>query len=67
MKVDMVLWFGLINNNGISGVGDYFHFPMFMYWKPFLATLSVQLMKKMLQHKLEIEIDGVGNDMTYAE
>ncbi|GKD90076.1 hypothetical protein Tco_1365583, partial [Tanacetum coccineum] len=29
--------------------------------------LSVQLMKKMLNHKLEIEIDGVGNDMTYAE
>ncbi|GJZ00995.1 anticodon-binding aminoacyl-tRNA synthetase, class 1a [Tanacetum coccineum] len=29
--------------------------------------LSVQLMKKMLKHKLEIEIDGVGNDMTYAE
>ncbi|GJW56053.1 hypothetical protein Tco_0102784 [Tanacetum coccineum] len=29
--------------------------------------LSVQLMKKMLQHKLEIEIDGVGNAMTYAE
>ncbi|GKB97900.1 hypothetical protein Tco_0984037, partial [Tanacetum coccineum] len=28
--------------------------------------LSVQLMKKMLKHKLEIEIDGVGNDMTYA-
>ncbi|GJR90005.1 hypothetical protein Tco_0214016 [Tanacetum coccineum] len=30
-------------------------------------TLSVQLIKKMLMHKLEIEIDGVGNDMTYAE
>ncbi|GJS23968.1 hypothetical protein Tco_0452600 [Tanacetum coccineum] len=29
--------------------------------------LSVHLMKKMLKHKLEIEIDGVGNDMTYAE
>ncbi|GJY37747.1 hypothetical protein Tco_0424111 [Tanacetum coccineum] len=29
--------------------------------------LSVQLIKKMLKHKLEIEIDGVGNDMTYAE
>ncbi|GJZ67995.1 hypothetical protein Tco_0631235 [Tanacetum coccineum] len=29
--------------------------------------LSVQLMKKMLKHKLEIEIDCVGNDMTYAE
>ncbi|GKB68811.1 hypothetical protein Tco_0930223 [Tanacetum coccineum] len=29
--------------------------------------LSVQLMKKMMTHKLEIEIDGVGNDMTYAE
>ncbi|GJZ03177.1 hypothetical protein Tco_0521138 [Tanacetum coccineum] len=29
--------------------------------------LSVQLMKKMLKHKLEIEINGVGNDMTYAE
>ncbi|GKF24757.1 hypothetical protein Tco_0077079, partial [Tanacetum coccineum] len=28
LKLDMVLWFGLINNNGISGVGDYFHFPM---------------------------------------
>ncbi|GJR30989.1 hypothetical protein Tco_1107221 [Tanacetum coccineum] len=29
--------------------------------------LSVQLMKKMLKHNLEIEIDGVGNDMTYAK
>ena len=29
--------------------------------------LSVQLMKKMLRHKLEIVIDGVGNDMTLAE
>ncbi|GKE80867.1 hypothetical protein Tco_1550867, partial [Tanacetum coccineum] len=28
--------------------------------------LSVSLMKKMLKHKLEVEIDGVGNDMTYA-
>ncbi|GJX98747.1 hypothetical protein Tco_0355766 [Tanacetum coccineum] len=27
--------------------------------------LSVSLMKKMLKHKLEVEIDGVGNDMTY--
>ncbi|GJU88644.1 hypothetical protein Tco_1301067 [Tanacetum coccineum] len=29
--------------------------------------LSAQLMKKMLKHKLEVEIDGTGNDMTYAE
>ncbi|GJZ83246.1 hypothetical protein Tco_0648419, partial [Tanacetum coccineum] len=28
--------------------------------------LSASLMKKMLQHKLEVEIDGMGNDMTYA-
>ncbi|GJR81132.1 retrovirus-related pol polyprotein from transposon TNT 1-94, partial [Tanacetum coccineum] len=28
--------------------------------------LSVSLMKKMLKHKLEVEIDGVGNDMTHA-
>ncbi|GJU24082.1 hypothetical protein Tco_1162703, partial [Tanacetum coccineum] len=29
--------------------------------------LSAQLMKKMLKHKLEVEIDEIGNDMTYAE
>ncbi|GJY03458.1 hypothetical protein Tco_0369398 [Tanacetum coccineum] len=29
--------------------------------------LSAQLMKKMLKHKLEVAIDGIGNDMTYAE
>ncbi|GJW00406.1 anticodon-binding aminoacyl-tRNA synthetase, class 1a [Tanacetum coccineum] len=29
--------------------------------------LSTQLMKKMLKHKLEVEIEGIGNDMTYAE
>ncbi|GJU32333.1 hypothetical protein Tco_1175922 [Tanacetum coccineum] len=29
--------------------------------------LSAQLMKKMLKHKLEVEIDGIGNDLTYAE
>ncbi|GJV46698.1 putative ribonuclease H-like domain-containing protein [Tanacetum coccineum] len=29
--------------------------------------LSAQLMKKMLKHKLEVEIDGIGNDMTYVE
>ncbi|GJW22120.1 hypothetical protein Tco_0032742 [Tanacetum coccineum] len=28
--------------------------------------LSASLMQKMLKHKLEVEIDGVGNDMTYA-
>ncbi|GKA11886.1 putative reverse transcriptase domain-containing protein, partial [Tanacetum coccineum] len=28
--------------------------------------LSASLMKKILQHKLEVEIDGIGNDMTYA-
>ncbi|GJR29967.1 hypothetical protein Tco_1106199 [Tanacetum coccineum] len=28
--------------------------------------LSASLMKKMLKHKLEVEIDGIGNDMTYA-
>ncbi|GJT99435.1 putative ribonuclease H-like domain-containing protein [Tanacetum coccineum] len=29
-------------------------------------SLSVSLMKKMLKHKLEVKIDGVGNDMTYV-
>ncbi|GKF63827.1 hypothetical protein Tco_0187275, partial [Tanacetum coccineum] len=28
--------------------------------------LSASLMKNMLKHKLEVEIDGIGNDMTYA-
>ncbi|GKD53364.1 hypothetical protein Tco_1286751 [Tanacetum coccineum] len=28
--------------------------------------LFASLMKKMLKHKLEVEVDGVGNDMTYA-
>ncbi|GJS36172.1 putative ribonuclease H-like domain-containing protein, partial [Tanacetum coccineum] len=28
--------------------------------------LSASLMKKMLKHKLEVEIDGIGNDMTHA-
>ncbi|GKC47765.1 hypothetical protein Tco_1065487, partial [Tanacetum coccineum] len=28
--------------------------------------LSASLMKKMLKHKLEVEVDGVGNDMTHA-
>ncbi|GKA07122.1 ribonuclease H-like domain-containing protein [Tanacetum coccineum] len=28
---------------------------------------SAQLMKKMLKHTLEVEIDGIGNDLTYAE
>ncbi|GJX56005.1 hypothetical protein Tco_0285902, partial [Tanacetum coccineum] len=28
--------------------------------------LSASLMKKMLKHKLAVEIDGIGNDMTYA-
>ncbi|GJS98264.1 hypothetical protein Tco_0819434 [Tanacetum coccineum] len=32
-----------------------------------LYPLSASLMKKMLKHKLEVEIDGIGNDMTYAE
>ncbi|GJU75337.1 hypothetical protein Tco_1272407 [Tanacetum coccineum] len=27
--------------------------------------LSTSLMKKMLKHRLEVEIDGIGNDMTY--
>ncbi|GJW52595.1 hypothetical protein Tco_0096680 [Tanacetum coccineum] len=31
-----------------------------------LYPLSVSLMKKMLKHKLEVEVDGVGNDMTYV-
>ncbi|GJT24210.1 putative ribonuclease H-like domain-containing protein [Tanacetum coccineum] len=55
MKVVLVLVFGQINSNGLSGVGD----------TPY--PLSAQLMKKMLKHKLEVEIDGIGNDMTYAE
>ncbi|GKE63674.1 hypothetical protein Tco_1514041, partial [Tanacetum coccineum] len=29
--------------------------------------LLAQLLKKMLKHKLEVEIAGIGNDMTYAE
>ncbi|GJV75431.1 hypothetical protein Tco_1507015 [Tanacetum coccineum] len=29
--------------------------------------LSAQLMKKMLKHKLEVEIDRIRNDLTYAE
>ncbi|GJY33609.1 hypothetical protein Tco_0418078 [Tanacetum coccineum] len=53
--VVLVLVFGQINSNGLSGVGD----------TPY--PLSAQLMKKMLKHKLEVEIDGIGNDMTYAE
>ncbi|GJW04130.1 hypothetical protein Tco_1562986 [Tanacetum coccineum] len=28
--------------------------------------LSASLMKKMLKHKLEVETDGIGNDMTYV-
>ncbi|GJV70413.1 retrovirus-related pol polyprotein from transposon TNT 1-94 [Tanacetum coccineum] len=28
--------------------------------------LSASLMKKILKHKLEVEIDGIGNDMTHA-
>ncbi|GKE07385.1 hypothetical protein Tco_1399403, partial [Tanacetum coccineum] len=28
--------------------------------------LSASLMKKMLKHELEVEIDGIGNDMTHA-
>ncbi|GJR63575.1 hypothetical protein Tco_1505737 [Tanacetum coccineum] len=28
--------------------------------------LSASLMKKMLKHKLAVEINGIGNDMTYA-
>ncbi|GJS75710.1 putative ribonuclease H-like domain-containing protein [Tanacetum coccineum] len=28
--------------------------------------VSALLMKKMLKHKLEVEIDGIGNDMTYT-
>ncbi|GJW18599.1 hypothetical protein Tco_0026035 [Tanacetum coccineum] len=31
-----------------------------------LYPLSASLMKKMLKHKSEVEIDGIGNDMTYA-
>ncbi|GJV38674.1 zinc finger, CCHC-type containing protein [Tanacetum coccineum] len=53
--VVLVLVFGQINSNGLSRVGD----------TPY--PLSAQLMKKMLKHKLEVEIDGIGNDMTYAE
>nr|GEX07874.1 hypothetical protein [Tanacetum cinerariifolium] len=30
-------------------------------------SLSVELMKKMLMHKLEIDLDFVGNDLTTAE
>ncbi|GKE65144.1 hypothetical protein Tco_1519305 [Tanacetum coccineum] len=29
--------------------------------------LLASTMKKMLKHKLEVEINGVGNDMTHAE
>ncbi|GJU20417.1 hypothetical protein Tco_1153759 [Tanacetum coccineum] len=48
--VVLVLVFGQINSNGLSRVGD----------TPY--PLSAQLMKKMLKHKLEVEIDGIGND-----
>ncbi|GKD37657.1 hypothetical protein Tco_1257864, partial [Tanacetum coccineum] len=30
-------------------------------------SLSASTMKKMLKHKLEVEIKGIGNDMTHAE
>ncbi|GKC57300.1 hypothetical protein Tco_1084898, partial [Tanacetum coccineum] len=53
--VVLVLVFGQINNSGLSGVGD----------TPY--PLLAQLMKRMLKHKLEVEIDGIGNDLTYAE
>ncbi|GJV51666.1 hypothetical protein Tco_1447407 [Tanacetum coccineum] len=29
--------------------------------------LSASTMKKMLKHKMEVEINGIGNDMTHAE
>ncbi|GJU08855.1 hypothetical protein Tco_1125285 [Tanacetum coccineum] len=56
-----------------------FLFQLFMCWRQFLQDscicladtysypASAQLMKKMLKHKLEVEIDGIGNDLTYAE
>ncbi|GJU71488.1 hypothetical protein Tco_1262893 [Tanacetum coccineum] len=39
---------------------------LYMFADTSLFLYSVSLMKKMLKHKLEVEIDGVGNDMTYA-
>ncbi|GJR73200.1 hypothetical protein Tco_0085565 [Tanacetum coccineum] len=45
---------------------------MKVFWQALLMVaihiypLSASLMKKMLKHKLEVEVDGVGNDMTYA-
>ncbi|GJS82042.1 hypothetical protein Tco_0748583 [Tanacetum coccineum] len=79
MKVDMVLWFGpVINKLWHIRIGDLFHYPIVYRIETISGKLvymfadgsyplSVQLTKKMLKHKLEIEIDGVGNDMTYAE
>ncbi|GJR73340.1 putative ribonuclease H-like domain-containing protein [Tanacetum coccineum] len=49
-----------------SWVGDIFCKILYMFADtPY--PLSAQLMKKMLKHKLEAEIDGIGNDMTYVE
>ncbi|GJX65102.1 hypothetical protein Tco_0299445 [Tanacetum coccineum] len=46
--------FGMIKGVGFRSLGLH-HIP-----------LSALLMKMMLKHKLEVEIDGIGNDMTYA-
>ncbi|GJS45998.1 hypothetical protein Tco_0596119 [Tanacetum coccineum] len=49
-----------------SWVGDIFCKILYMFADtPY--PLSAQLIKKMLKHKLEAEIDGIGNDMTYVE
>ncbi|GKA18348.1 hypothetical protein Tco_0698185, partial [Tanacetum coccineum] len=55
-KVVRVLSFGIINLFGRLEVGGYVSYP-----------LSVKLMERMLKHKLEIDKDVVGNDMTTAE
>ncbi|GJY55717.1 hypothetical protein Tco_0454832 [Tanacetum coccineum] len=38
-KGDMFPWYGLINNNGISGLETIFHFPMSFIGEPFLAKV----------------------------
>ncbi|GJU71836.1 putative ribonuclease H-like domain-containing protein [Tanacetum coccineum] len=62
--------------SGFSTAGYCFHFLVFCARNTFtvknyylFATpypLSASLMQKMLKHKLEVEIDGIGNDMAYA-
>nr|GEY29628.1 hypothetical protein [Tanacetum cinerariifolium] len=63
VRQDLVKLYGLVvkyyENNPIAGAG-------LILWGCILS-LSVTLMERMLNHKLEIDKDGVGNDMTTAE